>query len=106
MSDFGRGDPVCRGGPAANRKPRPPPLELHSPKPRRDGLREILIVASDPMVIGQASRFDYSGTRACKVFREDGYEVVLGELRATPTPRQRNHRRDDQGEDRRLRHGQ
>ena len=28
-------------------------------------------------MIGQAAEFDYSGTQACKVLREEGYEVVL-----------------------------
>jgi carbamoylphosphate synthase large subunit len=28
-------------------------------------------------VIGQAAEFDYSGTQACKVLREEGYEVIL-----------------------------
>ncbi|MBE3035603.1 MAG: carbamoyl-phosphate synthase large subunit, partial [Candidatus Atribacteria bacterium] len=30
-----------------------------------------------PIVIGQACEFDYSGTQACKVLREEGYKVVL-----------------------------
>ncbi len=45
--------------------------------PRRDDLRTILIVGSGPIVIGQACEFDYSGTQACKVLREDGFRVVL-----------------------------
>ena len=28
-------------------------------------------------MIGQAAEFDYSGVQACKVLREEGYEVVL-----------------------------
>ncbi len=28
-------------------------------------------------MIGQACEFDYSGAQACKVLREDGFEVVL-----------------------------
>ncbi len=35
------------------------------------------ILGSGPIVIGQAAEFDYSGTQACKVLREEGYEVVL-----------------------------
>src|SRR5204863_1640715 len=34
-------------------------------------------VGSGPIVIGQAAEFDYSGVQACKVLREEGYEVVL-----------------------------
>jgi len=45
--------------------------------PKRDDLEKILILGSGPIVIGQAAEFDYSGTQACKVLREEGYEVVL-----------------------------
>ncbi|MBD2095525.1 carbamoyl-phosphate synthase large subunit [Trichocoleus sp. FACHB-591] len=45
--------------------------------PRRDDLRKILLIGSGPIVIGQASEFDYSGTQACKALRDEGYEVVL-----------------------------
>jgi carbamoyl-phosphate synthase large subunit len=44
---------------------------------RRDDLNKILLIGSGPIVIGQAAEFDYSGTQACKVLREEGYEVVL-----------------------------
>ncbi|HYV15266.1 MAG TPA: carbamoyl-phosphate synthase large subunit, partial [Conexibacter sp.] len=45
--------------------------------PRRDDIHKILIIGSGPIVIGQAAEFDYSGTQACKVLMEEGYEVVL-----------------------------
>ncbi len=45
--------------------------------PRRDDLHRILILGSGPIVIGQAAEFDYSGVQACKVLKEEGYEVVL-----------------------------
>src|SRR5688572_20736780 len=45
--------------------------------PRRDDLESILLVGSGPIVIGQASEFDYSGTQACRVLKEEGYRVVL-----------------------------
>jgi len=45
--------------------------------PRRGDLERILILGSGPIVIGQAAEFDYSGTQACKVLREEGYEVIL-----------------------------
>ncbi|MEO6570973.1 MAG: carbamoyl-phosphate synthase large subunit, partial [Ilumatobacteraceae bacterium] len=45
--------------------------------PRRDDLHSILIIGSGPIVIGQACEFDYSGTQACRVLREEGYRVVL-----------------------------
>jgi carbamoyl-phosphate synthase large subunit len=45
--------------------------------PRRDDLQRILILGSGPIVIGQAAEFDYSGVQACKVLKDEGYEVVL-----------------------------
>jgi carbamoyl-phosphate synthase large subunit len=45
--------------------------------PRRDDIQKILVLGSGPIVIGQAAEFDYSGTSACKVLLEEGYEVVL-----------------------------
>ncbi len=45
--------------------------------PRRDDLETILLIGSGPIVIGQASEFDYSGTQACRVLREEGYRLVL-----------------------------
>jgi carbamoyl-phosphate synthase large subunit len=45
--------------------------------PKRTDLHKILILGSGPIVIGQAAEFDYSGVQACKVLREEGYEVVL-----------------------------
>src|SRR5436305_8070839 len=45
--------------------------------PRRDDLGKILLIGSGPIVIGQAAEFDYSGTQACRVLMDEGYEVVL-----------------------------
>ncbi len=45
--------------------------------PRRDDLHTIMVIGSGPIVIGQACEFDYSGTQACQVLREEGYRVVL-----------------------------
>ena len=45
--------------------------------PRRNDLHSILIIGSGPIVIGQACEFDYSGTQACRVLREEGYRVIL-----------------------------
>jgi carbamoyl-phosphate synthase large subunit len=44
---------------------------------RRDDIASILVVGSGPIVIGQACEFDYSGTQACRVLREEGYRVIL-----------------------------
>ncbi len=45
--------------------------------PKRTDIKRILVIGSGPIVIGQACEFDYSGAQACKVLKEDGYEVVL-----------------------------
>ena len=45
--------------------------------PRRNDIASILLIGSGPIVIGQACEFDYSGTQACRVLRDDGYRVVL-----------------------------
>src|SRR6202047_1605926 len=52
--------------------------------PRRSDIHKILILGSGPIVIGQAAEFDYSGVQACKVLREEGYEVVL--VNSNPAP--------------------
>src|SRR5919201_2505081 len=45
--------------------------------PKRTDISSILIIGSGPIVIGQACEFDYSGTQACKVLRQDGFRVIL-----------------------------
>ena len=45
--------------------------------PRRADIESILLIGSGPIVIGQACEFDYSGTQACRVLREEGYRVIL-----------------------------
>ena len=45
--------------------------------PRRDDIESILIIGSGPIVIGQACEFDYSGTQACRVLRDEGYRIIL-----------------------------
>jgi len=45
--------------------------------PRRDDIHKIMLIGSGPIVIGQACEFDYSGTQACRVLMEEGYEVIL-----------------------------
>ena len=45
--------------------------------PRRDDIHKIMLIGSGPIVIGQACEFDYSGTQACRVLLEEGYEVIL-----------------------------
>ena len=45
--------------------------------PRRSDLNHILVIGSGPIVIGQACEFDYSGSQACRVLREEGLQVTL-----------------------------
>lgn len=45
--------------------------------PKRTDIEKILILGAGPIVIGQACEFDYSGTQACKVLKEEGYKVIL-----------------------------
>jgi len=45
--------------------------------PKRKDLKKIMLIGSGPIIIGQACEFDYSGTQACKVLKEEGYEVIL-----------------------------
>ena len=45
--------------------------------PKRKDIKKILIIGSGPIVISQACEFDYSGTQACKVLKQEGFEVIL-----------------------------
>ncbi len=45
--------------------------------PKRADIRSVLVIGSGPIVIGQACEFDYSGTQACRVLREEGIRVSL-----------------------------
>jgi carbamoyl-phosphate synthase large subunit len=45
--------------------------------PKRDDIRHVLVIGSGPIQIGQACEFDYSGTQACRVLREEGIRVTL-----------------------------
>ncbi len=45
--------------------------------PRRADIKRILLPGSGPIVIGQASEFDYSGTQGAKALADEGYEVIL-----------------------------
>ena len=45
--------------------------------PKREDIKSVLVIGSGPIVIGQACEFDYSGTQACRVLREEGIRVIL-----------------------------
>src|SRR5438132_1558208 len=44
---------------------------------KRTDIKHVLVIGSGPIVIGQACEFDYSGTQACRVLREEGLRVSL-----------------------------
>jgi carbamoyl-phosphate synthase large subunit len=45
--------------------------------PKREDLKSVLGIGSGPIVIGQAAEFDYSGTQALRVLKEEGLRVIL-----------------------------
>ncbi|WP_300342964.1 carbamoyl-phosphate synthase large subunit [Nesterenkonia sp.] len=45
--------------------------------PKRADLNSVLVIGSGPIVIGQAAEFDYSGTQALRVLKEEGIRVIL-----------------------------
>jgi len=45
--------------------------------PKRKDIKKILVIGSGPIVIGQDCEFDYSGTWACKVSKQEDFKVVL-----------------------------
>ena len=45
--------------------------------PKREDIKSVLVIGSGPIVIGQACEFDYSGTQACRVLKQEGLRVIL-----------------------------
>lgn len=45
--------------------------------PRDNSIKKVLLIGSGPIVIGQGAEFDYAGTQACRVLKEEGAEIVL-----------------------------
>jgi len=45
--------------------------------PLDKNIQKTMVIGSGPIVIGQAAEFDYAGTQACRVLRQDGIEIVL-----------------------------
>ena len=39
--------------------------------------RNVLVIGSGPIIIGQAAEFDYAGVQACRALREEGHRVIL-----------------------------
>src|SRR4051812_26196382 len=61
----------CGASWRSSRRPGRPSL------PRRSDIEAIAVIGSGPIVIGQACEFDYSGTQALRVLREEGYRTIL-----------------------------
>ncbi|AKA48640.1 carbamoyl-phosphate synthase large subunit [uncultured archaeon] len=45
--------------------------------PRKPEIKNVLVIGSGPVVVGQAAEFDYAGSQACLSLREEGIRVVL-----------------------------
>ena len=45
--------------------------------PKDPSIQKVLVIGSGPIVIGQAAEFDYAGTQACRVLKQEGVETVL-----------------------------
>jgi carbamoyl-phosphate synthase large subunit len=45
--------------------------------PKRTDIEHVMVIGSGPIIIGQASEFDYSGTQACRVLKAEGLRVSL-----------------------------
>src|SRR5579862_6710819 len=54
-----------------------PPERGEVAMPRREDLKSVLVIGSGPIVIGQGCEFDYSGTQACRVLKQEGIRVSL-----------------------------
>ena len=65
--------------------------------PKRTDIKSVMVIGSGPIVIGQAAEFDYSGTQACRVLREEGHPRHPREL-------QPGHDHDRPGDGRRHLH--
>ena len=40
-------------------------------------IEKVLVLGSGPIIIGQGAEFDYSGTQACQVLKDEGIKVIL-----------------------------
>lgn len=45
--------------------------------PRNHAIKNVLVIGSGPIIIGQGAEFDYAGTQACRVLKEEGVEIIL-----------------------------
>ena len=40
-------------------------------------IKKVMVIGSGPIVIGQAAEFDYAGTQACRILKQEGVKSVL-----------------------------
>lgn len=52
--------------------------------PKDTSIKKVLVIGSGPIVIGQAAEFDYAGTQACRVLKQEGVETIL--VNSNPPP--------------------
>ncbi|MCL2096305.1 MAG: carbamoyl-phosphate synthase large subunit [Oscillospiraceae bacterium] len=45
--------------------------------PLDKSIKKVMVIGSGPIIIGQAAEFDYAGTQACRVLKQDNIEIVL-----------------------------
>ncbi len=45
--------------------------------PKCADIKKVLVIGSGPIVVGQAAEFDYAGTQACRVLKNEGINVAL-----------------------------
>ncbi|MGI9461051.1 MAG: carbamoyl-phosphate synthase large subunit [Alphaproteobacteria bacterium] len=45
--------------------------------PQRKDIHAVFIIGAGPIVIGQSTEFDYSGSQACKALKKAGYRIAL-----------------------------
>src|SRR6266545_1273095 len=77
--------PSARGRRSSTPKPvrgrttagRSSPSSWRTFMPRRNDIESICLIGSGPIVIGQACEFDYAGSQALKVLREDGFRTIV-----------------------------
>ncbi len=45
--------------------------------PLDTSIKKVMVIGSGPIVIGQAAEFDYAGTQACRILKQEGVKSVL-----------------------------
>jgi len=45
--------------------------------PKREDIKNVLLIGSGPITIGQAAEFDFSGSQACRSLKEKACRLCL-----------------------------